>query len=198
MSWPTTGRSSAATSFIPLSRAVSSPFLPRNLTRASSRARASAAAASCSFADCKMPCSFSFISILLWNVMFMPGRKRKKAFRPSAFADIGTKGITLPWYHPDFRMLGHSLNAGNEASARLCLLPKAAVQHRCSQGNFTSCLMAWLTACGRALWTEKWECYFSCSSHWNIHNRIIKPHFRAECKSGLQEFKRFFRFSSRK
>ena len=49
--------------------AVSSPFLPRNLTRASSSARESFAAASCSFAVCKMPCSFSFIPILLWNVI---------------------------------------------------------------------------------------------------------------------------------
>ena len=60
--------------------------------------------------------------------MFMPGRKRKKAFRPSAFADIGTKGITLPWYHPDFRMLGHSLNAGNGALHRLRLLKAGSAQ----------------------------------------------------------------------
>ena len=160
MSWPTTGRSSAATSFIPLEQSGQLALLTEELDTRFIEGACIRAAASCSFADCKMPCSFSFISILLWNVMFMPGRKRKKPSVPLLFADIGTKGITLPWYHPDFRMLGHSLNAGNGASTRLCLLPKAAVQHRCSQGNFTSCLMAWLTACGRALWTEKWECYF--------------------------------------
>ena len=73
---------------------------------------------------------------------------RKNAFRPAdrdERRDNIFRGTTLI---PG--QAGHSLNAGNGASPRLRLLGKA-VQRRCSQGNFASCLFGRLAAKGRLL-----------------------------------------------
>lgn len=73
---------------------------------------------------------------------------RKNAFRPADRDERREnifRGTTLI---PG--QAGHSLNAGNGASPRLRLLGKA-VQRRCSQGNFASCLFGRLTAEGRLL-----------------------------------------------
>ena len=86
--WPTFGLSSGATSFIPLSTAVSSPFLPRYFTRTSFNFSGRSACSIAFNASSLMLCNFSFILLSPFYILEKP--RPQKGTR-----SVFTRGTTL-------------------------------------------------------------------------------------------------------
>ncbi len=67
--WPTLGRSSGATSFMPFSTAVSSPFFPRKFTLTSFNFSSLSEECICFKASSFIRCNFSFIPYLFSKIL---------------------------------------------------------------------------------------------------------------------------------